>query len=515
MYNEAFLQWKEFHDSLVTSAQSYLNACVVLESVLTRPPQSPVETWKLEGVLGLVGMILPSLSHCSNQLRASQSCLARLRNRSTKLAPINVLPTELLSNIFAIVNPSSHLCVQDVVPEYVPPKPTCLDHIMGVCTRWRQVATDTPTLWSHIDLVATGRWTSRFKLRARYRIERAGDLPIELHIQDTSDPSRFELDHEKVAGLVEFLYPYVNQYRSLDVLFQSQKRELFNSIFQFLANRNVPSILDTLTLATQADNKQLFASHHTIPSSDALSNKYDQLLAPVRRLCLQRTYIHWASAVYHDLVDLSIQHLPDTLWPTSQQLTGVFSSCPKLRRVKLSYLGITGGLPTHDPTPTLLNDLEEINLRHLRSSCATVLSLISPGSKPFSASIILDGSAGEAQIVRSFFHNSHVTALFVSDIRSFQTAWVSQTLGALPHLEQLALDTARLAIDPTVSAIETWPKMHSLYMIDGYFTANSVLLVLGANNVNTLSLWRCRVRPPREVNGIETMEELQVALFDR
>ncbi|KAG8719467.1 hypothetical protein FRC08_002782 [Ceratobasidium sp. 394] len=386
---------------------------------------------------------------------------------------------------------------------------------MGVCTRWRQIATDTPALWSHVDLVAASRWTSRFKSRARYRIERLGDLPIELHIQDPSDPTRFELESEKVAGLIEFLYPYVNRYRSLDVLFQSQKRELFNSIFQFLANRNVPSILDTLTLATQADNKQLFASHHTIPSSDVMSNKYDQLLAPVRWLCLQRMFIHWASAVYHDLVDLSIQHLPDSQWPTSQQLAGVFASCPKLRRVQLNYLGITGGVLNHDLPPTLLNDLEEINLRHLRSSCATVLSLISPGSKPFSASIILDGSAGEAQVVRSFFHNSNVTTLFISDIRSVQTAWVSQVLGVLPHLEQLALDTSRLAIDPTTLAIETWPKLHTLFMIDGYFTASSMLLILDANNINTLSLWRCRVKPPQEVNGIETMEELQGVLFDR
>ncbi|KAG9090032.1 hypothetical protein FRC07_012206 [Ceratobasidium sp. 392] len=385
---------------------------------------------------------------------------------------------------------------------------------MGVCARWRQIATDTPALWQHIDLVAAGRWTSRFRVRARYRLERARDSPVELHIQDTSDPSRFGLDYEKVLSLVQFLAPHAKRCRSLNILFQSEMRDLFNSVFHCLAEHNVPSILDTLVLATQADNRGTFASHHTIPSSDAMSNKYDPLLAPVRRLHLQRMYIHWASAVYYDLVDLSIQELPESLWPTVQQLAGVFSSCPNLERIRLSRLGITGRT-SHDIPPTPLKNLQELNLRHLRSSCAAVLSLISPGLQPFSASIVLDGSVGEAEAVHSFFHDSNVRTLFVSDIRSRPSDWVSHALGVLPHLEKLALDTPRLALDPTTSVVETWPKLDSLYMIDGQFTAQSIFLVLDTNHIKTLSLWRCQVRHIRENSEIHTMEELQVALFDR
>ncbi|KAG8725508.1 hypothetical protein FRC09_013747 [Ceratobasidium sp. 395] len=515
MYDEAFVQWKAFHDSLLVSVQSYLGACAILESVLTQPLQSPGDKPLLDGVLQLVSLELPSLSTCNYQLRASWCSLTRLRNRATKLVPIHSLPPEVLSNIFVVASPPARLCVQDVVPDYVPPKPTCLDHIMGVCAYWRQIAIDTSSLWSHIDLVAAGRWTNRFMARAQYRLERAGDLPIELHIQDTSDPSRFGLGPENVQRLVGFLSPYAKRYRSLHILFQSQMRELFNSVFQFLAQCNVPSVLDTLILATQADNQQTFASQNAVPSSDALSNKYDQLLGPVRRLDLQRMYIHWASAVYHDLVDLSIQYLPQALWPTTHQLAEVFSVCPRLRRIKLGRFGVTASNTSHGLTPTLLDDLEEINLRHLESGCATVLSLISPGSRPFSASIVMTSSPGELEVVHSFFHSSNVRTLFISDRRSSGSFWISHALGMLPQLEQLAIDTPRLAMDSNTTVVETWPKLHTLYMIDGQFTAPSIFLILDANHIKTLSLWRCRVWEVHQRDGNKAMEELQVALFDR
>ncbi|KAG8707523.1 hypothetical protein FRC09_001777 [Ceratobasidium sp. 395] len=517
MYNEAFVQWKAFHDSLVVSVQSYLNACATLESVLTQPLQSTGDKPLLEGVLQLVSSELPSFSACNDQLRTSWCSLTRLRNRATKLVPIHSLPPEVLSNIFVIAKRSARLlCVQDVVPDDEPPKPSCLDHIMGVCAYWRHIAIDTSSLWTHIDLVTAGRWANRFMARAQYRLERAGDLPIELHIQDTSDPSQAGLGLENVQRLVGFLSPYAKRYRSLHILFQYQMQEIFNLVFQFLTQCDVPSVLDTLILATQADNQQMFASYQPILFSGALSNsKYDQLLGPVRHLDLQSIYIDWASAVYHDLVDLSIQYLPQTLWPTTHQLAEVFSVCPRLRRIKLGRFGVTAGNTSHNLAPILLNDLEEINLHSLRGGCETVLSLISPGSKPFSSSIVMTSSPGELEAAHSFFHNSNVRTLFISDRRSSGSFWISYALGILPQLEQLAIDAPRLAVDSNTIVVETWPKLHTLYMIGGRFTAPSIFLILDANHIKTLSLWGCQVWEVHRRDNNEAMEELQVALLDR
>ncbi|KAG8705480.1 hypothetical protein FRC09_002929 [Ceratobasidium sp. 395] len=385
---------------------------------------------------------------------------------------------------------------------------------MGVCAYWRRIAIDTSSLWTHIDLVAAGRWTNRFMARAQYRLERAGDLPVELHIQDTSDPSQPGLGLENVQRLVGFLTPYAKRYRSLHILFQSQIREIFNSVFQFLEQFDVPSVPDTLILV-RADKRRTSASHDAVLSSDTLSNKYDRLLGPVRQLDLQRMYIHWASAVYHDLVDLSIQYLPRTLWPTTHQLAEVFSVCPRLRRIKLDCLGVTTGNTSHNLALIVLNDLEDLNLHSLESGCATVLSLISPGSKLFSASIVMTGLPGELEVIHSFFCNSNVRTLFIKDWRRLGSFWVSHALGMLPQLEQLAIESSVLKLDSNTTAVETWPKLHTLYIIRAEFTAHSIFLILNANDIKTLSLWGCRVWEVYQRDDNEAMEWLQVALLHR
>jgi hypothetical protein len=513
MYNQAFTQWKTFHENLVRSIGDYIDACDTLEIVLARPPQSSGDKSMLEDVLTLISVEIPSLSSCKDKLHNSWSCLARIRNRSARLAPVNLLPPELLGDIFMIASPPSHLCIQHVASEFITPSPTPIDSITGVCRRWRNIAIQTPMLWSHIDLIAAGRWTNRFKWRAQHHIERAGSVPVEMHIQDTSNSSLSAPDEANILDIVAFLTPYARQCRSLELLLESHTRDLPRLTLLCLAVHGTPSILDTLHLSGQLDDQQAPLDYSALPASHDL----DRLLAPVRTLHLRRMTIDWFSAAYYDLIDLAITHLPEVLWPTTHQMIVVLSACPKLRRLKLEYVGISGASSAVDLPPTFMGELEELNLLHLRSSCVTVLSLISPGSKPLSASIILDGSAGEDRIVCAFFKSSHLVTLFVSDIRQRRTEWVSQTLGTLPHLEMLALDNSRLAIDSSSSTVERWPRLRTIYMIDSYFTSRSIFLVLAANSIEILSLWRCRVTPPRfpeDENGIHTMEQLQAALFD-
>ncbi|KDQ21817.1 hypothetical protein BOTBODRAFT_141876, partial [Botryobasidium botryosum FD-172 SS1] len=69
--------------------------------------------------------------------------LSSIRYRRNGLAPIGRLPDEILSSVFEFADNDAY-CVNDLdkAPQAVIPL---------VCKRWRDVASDTPRLWTRID----------------------------------------------------------------------------------------------------------------------------------------------------------------------------------------------------------------------------------------------------------------------------------------------------------------------------------------------------------------------------
>ncbi|KAF8596984.1 hypothetical protein BDV93DRAFT_610613 [Ceratobasidium sp. AG-I] len=512
IYAETFRQWKAFHDHFIQSLQQYVNACTSLELALSQSPRSASDKIDLEAALLQINAQVSLASTYDKQLQKAWGCLSRIRNHSIKLVPINLLPPEILSDIFVLANPTRDVCVGHLLPANKPPKPTCLDAILSVCAYWRRQAFDTPLLWSHVDLVVAGTWRYKFQARAESRIEHSGNTPLEFHILGVDRDFSSKIKTDDIFELVEFVAPHTPQLQSLIVNLQFENRDIMRSVLRRLVFQSQHSSrLQSLSLSSSSYTVAPGSSLGALPLSDG--NSYISWLGSIRILKLYSMHIDWSSSAYRGLVELEIDELAEQACPSTAQMGAVLSACPKLRRLRLSRMTIH---PPSDPgitKPAFLGELEELHLLYLRRGLSCLLALITPGPRLSQASVKLDGSAGENEAVYSFFNFSHVTMLYVADFRDRRKLCVSQTLGTLLELKYLTLESSNLAIDPGTVVTNSWPQLHTLYVIGSCLP--SISSIVGAiQNIHTLSFWGCFMVSRKPNGQPETMPELASSLID-
>ena len=158
-------------------------------------------------------------------------------------------------------------------------------------------------------------------------------------------------------------------------------------------------------------------------------------LASVRSLTLGSRHFNWASAVYHNLVDLNVDGLLREVCLTTEQMTLVLCSSLRLRRLRLRRLGIVQHEPHTLPNPIVLSELHELNLRSLYEGLCCIPPLMAVRPRLTSASIQFHSVEDEVP-VRSCFRQSSVVTLHVKDLCREQP---TQALQLLEHF--LASDT--------------------------------------------------------------------------
>ncbi|KAF8598642.1 hypothetical protein BDV93DRAFT_547312 [Ceratobasidium sp. AG-I] len=491
MYMDAFHQWKALHDHYLKSTKDYLAACLALETTLSTPLNLHSSRSELESSLLLVNEELPAISAGGKQLQEAASCLSRLRNRSTTLAPINLLPTELLSSIFCTINDLDTLCLLGV-RDNKPFRATSLDSITSVRSSWRQIAITTPELWSHVDIVGAGYWKKRTMARAQRRIRRVSSAPLTMHIQDTLGISA-GLSDADISYVVALVAPHMEKLQTLSVSLDSPDWRLAVDVLRCLVVG--PSIPRAL-LALDISNRQ---GRYTETPIDVLSTCPSQsqflALASVHFLTLRSTYISWDSAVYFDLVDLNIEGLSKRVWPTMEQITSVLSSSPRLRRLRLRKLGIVWDESSGVLNRVFLGELEELNLLDLSEGLCWILGPMTVGPKLSSASIELHSTLDELA-VRFFFLRSPVVTLYVKDDRFVfgERQRALRLFESLPRLQHLALELHDISYKTLAAHLESWPQLHTLHIVRSVVDSFPVPPTFNSNrNLRLLAMWECCV----------------------
>ncbi|KAG8678992.1 hypothetical protein FRC08_017306 [Ceratobasidium sp. 394] len=123
--------------------------------------------------------------HVTDEANAIASIGGHLMESRTTLprfAPIDIIPPEILSCIFALAAlPSSCINVTDNNHKLHP-----LVAISSVCTKWRHLAIRTRLLWAHIDInekSINSDWDTYWLNRTQLWLGRADGVPIHLHFQ--------------------------------------------------------------------------------------------------------------------------------------------------------------------------------------------------------------------------------------------------------------------------------------------------------------------------------------------
>ncbi|KAK1226786.1 hypothetical protein PQX77_010223 [Marasmius sp. AFHP31] len=263
--------------------------------------------------------------------------------------PISRLPGELLIIIFA-------QCIndrQDILCRY----PIYLS-FSQVCHDWRELALNTPTLWTKPDLT--------WPLWAKEMLRRSKDAPLDISNRASSGFSRYYVDGEYQEAMLEALsnapriaklslYPHVG----VDELLQS-------------LDKPAP-ILRTLSL-------RWYDGFDEPPIPEHLLGDHAPSL---RELTIEGCHSRHAYSLMNNLTSLSLRphdnppRNPCTLCPTTSQLLEVLGSMPGLQVLTL-FNSISSLDPGTAPYPSVveLPRLQALHLVFPVSQCTNVLSSI-------------------------------------------------------------------------------------------------------------------------------------------
>jgi hypothetical protein len=247
------------------------------------------------------------------------------------VAPVSRLPPEILACIFVYcAQRYYHESWDDTgVPEWV--------NVSYVCSRWRRVALNCPTLWSHM-FVASPHWTDVSLIRSK-------EVPLRVGVY-------FSPLHRKTA--LEFMgrvTPHAERFRECRLDLQSDDAEI---VLPMLSSRSAP-LLHTLAITLRhlpyywnemdvdaevefdVDETTQAVNSHTLFNGDTPA---------LRDLHLRDYLTSWCSPALCGLTVLRLRNLHYSVRPTIAELRAVLNRMPDLELLHLEN-AIRGG--RHNP----------------------------------------------------------------------------------------------------------------------------------------------------------------------
>lgn len=237
------------------------------------------------------------------------------------LAPIRVLPDEILAEIFVCCLPEYRhavMCEREA--------PMLLGR---VCSLWREVAYNTPALWASLHaVVSLEEEDGRFDIRQEAIVtwlERSKFLPISVSLKTTDFPwdrvkhARLWPDrmHKAAMSILHFSNRLFHLEIGPDSLALSMLSDTDNSA-------NTPSLLDTLVVTLESWDEAEGAA--------TLLEAFLTRSSNLRRLCLS------AHLPSKDTLDLAIPcsrlthlHINTALWVNADQFTTFLRQFPELK----------------------------------------------------------------------------------------------------------------------------------------------------------------------------------------
>ncbi|EUC55376.1 F-box-like domain protein, putative [Rhizoctonia solani AG-3 Rhs1AP] len=369
---------------LCAAIERYSTACLAIQRSYARGEKPHITTPQLSLRMDAEAEIAALLQL---KLRETITAINWSKNHSNTRNTINNLPPEILGHIFRLVHRSQPCAKRDYDTDdkTEPIYPAVLSL---VCSRWREIAFDIPTLWSHID-ISTSTLLNRHRLSGlmqRY-LDRAGQLPLDLHIFDSPGYETSLRDPESIQKLVT---QFAGRAFSLDLdARHTFEYEIHNKSVSNFFQKCTPGKFTRLTL-TQYDDHEFMKGYDSIGSVndnfngllvDLPAEQFEDIMSHVSILRVNQMYPLWNSRAYHGLVELRLtgaqMHIGES------ELIDMIRASPDLRIFQFNLV-IGNPLPVDSQiTPIVLNNLEILNLTRMRSSqVGILLRWLHPGSKP-------------------------------------------------------------------------------------------------------------------------------------
>ncbi|KAH7332629.1 hypothetical protein B0J17DRAFT_678333 [Rhizoctonia solani] len=282
--------------------------------------------------------------------------------------------------------------------------PQCHNHLLHICSRWREILLLNSVLWSHIDL-APGPSKSHLS-RANFQIDWASVLPLDIHITDVG-MTEYYYDYE----LFQFLSLVAGRMKTLEFDITAVDLELFHRVvfdnlfsgcsanftkLTLILHHAETNLCIGATSSSDSDDDGFNDLHGITPSSEKSRPKFDDNLVGLKVLHLQGLFPTWESKAYHGLVDLRLTASgPNWLLIEELEFENILKSSPELKILHLALYFKYSVHPRQHINPVRLKDLEVINLSTSLDydsddsalQIANILRLLAPGSRPLRLSL--------------------------------------------------------------------------------------------------------------------------------
>ncbi|KAH7327617.1 hypothetical protein B0J17DRAFT_680360 [Rhizoctonia solani] len=487
----------------------YTNACTALANDLG--PKISLNTFRAfcDEVIAELELFT-SLEEKMTQVRHT---VEKMRNLFS--APVNTLPDEILTHIFhlAIGTQSPHTIGEDVLP-------TGSLAISQVCMRWRQIAFDSKSLWSCIQISPSHQLISLGGIFAK----RSGDMPLTVQVTERLNPLPVAIQGFGTArNVLNDIGP-----RAETIIIDLETAPLV-----LPPPRTFPTLEGILTHCTQGKLTQLktldhrtrteishecyqssghwFITAHDVPPSvlrdtprssifvkfDIPHHELEDIFSHLRILKLHRIYPWWTSTAYHGLTELRLTG-PQALAAiiTTQQLADMLAASPELRFLQF---GLEIRQTEITPSPVRLDKLEVFLLQSLRyDTQQAILRLILTKKSPLRISTACNTSvltrlpAPGGDEFCQFFRLSNIVQLHVhGDLRL--RILLPDLLELLPKLETLILREVTVKELEVSNAkdlvIPPCPELRTCYLITCIIDLEAIRWMIDAYNLQRVTIW--------------------------
>ncbi|KAG8739005.1 hypothetical protein FRC10_006266 [Ceratobasidium sp. 414] len=451
---ETFGHWESAQDQLIRAIQVYSDACATLDHL----PDSFFQT---------ISGKIPGLTSGMDKLCEARTALFKIRNRSQTLAPISMLPSEILTATFSMAyDDCLRTCFSPVRSTFNPKVPA----FASVCTQWRELYLQS-IFSSHLDLIIGGSTSNTYYSHAAMLAGRSTSGPLHLVIKDhrswTSD-----VNDDEVSELVQFLIPLMPRVRGIDVTLKEYTQHLLDRLVSCWVKYGSTTPLRALKIwnSSKRDPVHLRTPATMAPGELISPVQFNNFFEPVQILALQDCYAPSASTLFKALVGLRLD------WPhkhqTSFNVLDILSASPGLRSLTIEdakFLKQEGS-----PEPVWLSSLKNLCLSQSKVEGGLKNLLPSLYTRSDSVNVIVR-VIPDPDFVHEFqalFRRSNVKRMFVYG-SEYTYSSVTQLCPA-PDLRELVLRDCNIRTglpdDPSTMAeagyIPTpWPQLHTVYLI--------------------------------------------------
>ncbi|KAG8791158.1 hypothetical protein FRC12_010039 [Ceratobasidium sp. 428] len=321
------------------------------------------------------------------------------------LVPNNLLPTEILSEIFKLaVLPSPCIRIASAERKLHP-----LVVIPSVCTIWRHLAISLGSLWSHVDVYMAGHRKDDRALisldQMRLWLERAGGAPMNFHVcfdqLESGDPQ-----------LSDILGPHMSRAVSL-----------------------------TFSLARQVHTQDLLNIYGAHCPLGQL-----QVLSITRTAANNLSTLDWPTNRLQGLTVLELVDLGSSVCPSLDELVWLLSNSPALHTLRLDGT-VSRGRHNDSSGPIILPNLKHVEIAPFDSSSRyySIFKALVPGNLALHVRVQLarcQSMREEVSALAVFLKRSNTVYLSFMDQPGLSTLpECLEVLDSAPELQFLSFET--------------------------------------------------------------------------